>query len=95
MQPWFHCSRTLLTLASSGQLGAHPAWQKSEDAMLDVSQAPGTTAPSPVHPAKDAKTPCCCGQEMQILLRRAVLHSDGSVDFRTAWGCPCCGRRIL
>jgi len=32
---------------------------------------------------------------MQMLLRRAVLHSDGTVDFQSAWGCRLCGRRIL
>jgi len=52
-------------------------------------------APPPKAMNPDSKTPSCCQEDMQILLRRAVLHSDGSVDFQIAWGCSRCGRRIL
>ena len=54
-----------------------------------------------VEPAKalcvirERKAPTCCGQDMQLLLRRALLHSDGTVDYQSAWGCRNCGRRIL
>jgi hypothetical protein len=63
--------------------------------MVQVSQASGPQATPPPRFTLGANQPQCCGQEMQILLRRAVLHSDGSVDFQTAWGCRHCGRRIL
>jgi len=45
--------------------------------------------------AGEVKPPRCCGHEMNVLLRRAVLHSDGSVDFQSVWSCALCGRRIL
>jgi hypothetical protein len=32
---------------------------------------------------------------MLVLLRRALLHRDGSVEFQEAWECHICGRRIL
>jgi hypothetical protein len=63
--------------------------------MIQMTQGLGTVSAPPLNSAREGKTPKCCGQEMQILLRRAVLHSDGSVDFQAAWGCRCCGRRIL
>jgi len=64
--------------------------------MMQMSEALGPKgAPLPGPPNDDRKTPSCCHQEMQVLLRRAVLHSDGSVDFQIAWGCSHCGRRIL
>jgi hypothetical protein len=43
----------------------------------------------------EQKAPTCCDTEMQVLLRRAVLHSDGQVEFQIAWSCGRCGRRIL
>jgi len=63
--------------------------------MMETSPGLGAMANPPLHSGQHGKSPVCCGQEMHILLRRAVLHSDGSVDFQTAWGCICCGRRIL
>jgi hypothetical protein len=64
--------------------------------MVQLSEAHGPQATLPPQASKETpKTPHCCGQEMQILLRRALLHTDGSVDFQTAWGCRFCGRRIL
>ena len=41
------------------------------------------------------KVPRCCGQEMNVLLRRALVHRDGTVHFQEAWECRTCGRRIL
>jgi len=61
--------------------------------MLQAGQAIESLPPQ--IPLGSAKTPRCCGQEMQVLLKRALLHSDGTVDFQAAWGCSCCGRRIL
>jgi len=55
---------------------------------------PQAAAP-PKATREEPKCPKCCGQEMHVLLRRALLHSDGTVDFQTAWGCRFCGRRIL
>jgi len=63
--------------------------------MTHVSQASRPQATPPPRASRETHSPICCGQEMQILLRRAVLHSDGSTDFQTAWGCRHCGRRIL
>jgi len=52
--------------------------------------------PAPLQPGVgEVKPPRCCGHEMHALLRRAVLHSDGSVDFQSVWNCTICGRRIL
>ena len=64
--------------------------------MIETHQAsqPKTAQP-PRALHSEEMTPTCCHQEMQILLRRAVLYSDGRVDFQTAWGCSKCGRRIL
>jgi len=63
--------------------------------MMQMSEAFRPQVAPPQALNADSKTPSCCHQEMQILLRRAVLHSDGSVDFQIAWGCTLCGRRIL
>ncbi|HMD32838.1 MAG TPA: hypothetical protein VKG84_13070 [Candidatus Acidoferrales bacterium] len=63
--------------------------------MLQAGQAVGFKSAPPQYKAGDSKAPHCCGQEMRLLLRRAVLHSDGSVDFKATWGCGNCGRRIL
>lgn len=64
--------------------------------MMQMSDAIGPQAVPPPRPlTADSHTPTCCRQDMQVLLRRAVLHSDGSVDFQIAWGCTLCGRRIL
>jgi hypothetical protein len=63
--------------------------------MMQTGQALGAKLAPPQHAVKDSTTPRCCGEEMQLLLRRALLHSDGSVDFQAAWGCNKCGRRIL
>jgi hypothetical protein len=32
---------------------------------------------------------------MQVILRRALVHSDGNVEFQEALECRTCGRRIL
>lgn len=63
--------------------------------MMQASQAVEPQAELALCASAERKNPKCCGQEMQLLLRRALLHSDGSVDFQSAWGCPICGRRIL
>ncbi len=39
--------------------------------------------------------PICCKQAMQVLVRRAILRSDGSVVFCAVWQCDCCGRLLL
>jgi len=64
--------------------------------MMQISE-PSTPQATPPPRAldSDSKAPTCCREDMQILLRRAVLHSDGEVDFQIAWGCRICGRRIL
>jgi len=63
--------------------------------MMQVSQAVQPQTAPALCLTPERKNPICCGQEMQLLLRRALLHSDGTVDFQSAWGCPICGRRIL
>jgi len=64
--------------------------------MMQMIDAFGPQASPPPRAQKaDSKPPCCCHQDMQALMRRAVLHSDGSVDYQIAWGCALCGRRIL
>lgn len=40
-------------------------------------------------------SPICCKQEMQGLVRRAILHSDGSMIFCAVWCCGHCGRLLL
>ena len=63
--------------------------------MMHISQTvEGKTAPA-LCMTQERENPKCCGQEMLLLLRRALLHSDGTVDFQAAWGCRICGRRIL
>jgi len=64
--------------------------------MMQTSEAwAPEVEPQPGALYRDKKPPSCCHREMQALLRRAVLHSDGSVDYQIVWGCGCCGRRIL
>jgi hypothetical protein len=63
--------------------------------MIQLGQSVGPKSPPKQNAVGDAKSPRCCGQEMYVLLKRAVLHSDGTVDFRVVWGCSDCGRRIL
>jgi len=63
--------------------------------MVEVSQAFEPQATPSTSTTLEDHAPICCGQEMHMLLRRAVLHSDGSVVFQAAWGCRICGRRIL
>jgi hypothetical protein len=63
--------------------------------MIQVSQPLGTQTAPALSLTPERKNPKCCGQEMQLLLRRALLHSDGTVDYQAAWGCRICGRRIL
>jgi len=63
--------------------------------MMQAIQVVASKPPLLQSKAGDSKLPSCCGREMQVLQRRAVLHSDGSVDYKTALGCECCGRRIL
>jgi len=63
--------------------------------MLEVSQASEPQATPSTDTTLDPHPPICCGQEMHMLLRRALLHSDGSVVLQAAWGCRICGRRIL
>jgi len=64
--------------------------------MMQLSEALKQPIAAPLaKTTSESRTPSCCRQEMQVLLRRAVLHSDGSVDFQIAWGCSRCGRRIL
>lgn len=40
-------------------------------------------------------SPICCKQEMQDLVRRAILRADGSVVFCAVWECLNCGRLLL
>ncbi|HKO03672.1 MAG TPA: hypothetical protein VJW51_02930 [Candidatus Acidoferrales bacterium] len=63
--------------------------------MFNVSQAVEPQATRQTSATLEPNPPQCCGQEMHMLLRRAVLHSDGSVVLKAAWGCRLCGRRIL
>ncbi len=54
--------------------------------MMQVSQNVQPQTPTAVCMTQERKNPKCCGQEMRLLLRRALLHSDGTVDFQAAWG---------
>jgi len=38
--------------------------------------------------------PTCCKDKMFRLMRRAILHSNGKVDFSTVWHCLMCGRLV-
>jgi hypothetical protein len=38
--------------------------------------------------------PTCCKDKMIMLIRRAILHSDGQVDFASVWNCQLCGRLV-
>jgi hypothetical protein len=62
--------------------------------MVQVSETQPQATPA-LYLTRERANPKCCGQEMQLLLRRALLHSDGTVDFQATWGCIMCGRRIL
>jgi hypothetical protein len=62
---------------------------------MQVSQSVEPQSAPALSVPRERKNPKCCGQEMQLLLRRALLHSDGTVDYQAAWGCRLCGRRIL
>jgi len=95
MKLWFHCSPFGMAVSYSRQAEPRPGRMR-EVVMVEMTQAlRPQAAPPPKSLREESRSPHCCGQEMHILLRRAVLHSDGSVDFQTAWGCRCCGRRIL
>jgi len=63
--------------------------------MVNVGQSLEPQATPLITAMLELSPPQCCGQEMHMLLRRAVLHSDGSVVMKAAWGCRQCGRRIL
>ena len=39
--------------------------------------------------------PICCRREMQEVVRRAILRSDGKVVFCAVWECLNCGRMLL
>ena len=39
--------------------------------------------------------PICCKREMFEMIRRAILHSDGSLVFCSVWHCLNCGRLLL
>ncbi len=39
--------------------------------------------------------PTCCKDKMFMLMRRAILHSNGQVDFSAVWHCLMCGRMVL
>jgi hypothetical protein len=38
--------------------------------------------------------PTCCKDKMFMLMRRAILHSNGKVDFSAVWHCLMCGRLV-
>lgn len=42
-----------------------------------------------------AGAPICCKRQMQKLVRRAILRSDGTVRFCAVWSCSCCGMLLL
>ena len=52
-------------------------------------QRPPTEANIPVPHA-----PTCCKDKMFRLMRRAILHSNGQVDFCSVWHCLMCGRLV-
>lgn len=39
--------------------------------------------------------PICCKQQMQDMVRRAILHSDGTLVYCCVWHCVNCGRLLL
>lgn len=40
------------------------------------------------------QAPTCCKDKMFMLMRRAILHSNGKVDFSSVWHCLLCGRLV-
>jgi len=39
--------------------------------------------------------PICCKREMYEMVRRAILRSDGTLNFCSVWHCLNCGRLLL
>ena len=39
--------------------------------------------------------PICCKQQMQDMVRRAILRSDGTLVYCCVWHCGHCGRLLL
>ena len=54
---------------------------------MEVESTPAVTQPS--------WAPICCQHAMEQIVRRAILHSDGSVVYCGVWNCGACGRLLL
>ncbi len=50
---------------------------------------------APAFPVFSLEPPICCQDDMYLLMRRAILHSNGEVDFTAVWHCLMCGRLVL
>ena len=46
-------------------------------------------------PSFQNQGPICCKQQMQDMVRRAILRSDGTLVYCCVWHCVNCGRLLL
>ena len=59
----------------------------AKERILEAQPAAELRVPTP-------QPPTCCKDKMFMLIRRAILHSDGQVDFAAVWHCQMCGRLV-